>query len=121
MEQHQIKIMQNLTGWLLLVSLCLPRRYARCVSVVTCDSVSVDVGSSRAVFGPGIVGMGDAGIGYYTFGSDGDVRDGCFSVRPVVSLKSNITESEIAITTGAETDWTIIQQPPAPPAWACQD
>ena len=94
----------------------LPRRYARCVSVVTCDSVSVDVGSSRAVFGPGIVGMGDAGIGYYTFGSDGDVRDGCFSVRPVVSLKSNITESEIAITTGAETDWTIIQQPPAPPA-----
>lgn len=43
--------------------------------------------------------------GYYLFDSYGYSDDDYFAVRPVVSLKSNITETEVPITTGSEEDW----------------
>ena len=63
-------------------------------------------GGSDANFGPGVVYGGGAGCGSYDFfDSYGGSGDGNFTVRPVVSLKSNITETEVPITTGTEEDW----------------
>ena len=59
-----------------------------------------------AGFGPGGVYGGLAGAGGLMFYSYGGRREGNFAVRPVVSLKSNITEAEVPITTGSEVDWT---------------
>ena len=64
-----------------------------------------DLGS-RANFGPGVVNNGYASCGGYdVFHSNGNSIDFYFAVRPVVSLKSNITETEVPITTGTEEDW----------------
>ena len=64
------------------------------------------VNSSYSSFGHVRARNGGAGTGFYAFYSQGYVNDGWNAVRPVVSLKSNITESDIAITTGIESDWT---------------
>ena len=58
-----------------------------------------------ASFGPGAVYNGGANRGLYMFDSIGGSVGGAFAVRPVVSLKSNITETEVPITTGTEEDW----------------
>ena len=72
-------------------------------------------GDDYAGFGPGIVGFGVgmtlAGIGDGTFGSGGyeDDVSGIAAVRPVVSLKSEITKNEvpkIADRTEPEGGWT---------------
>ena len=63
-------------------------------------------GEGYAYFGPGVVYDGNANCGNYgLFDSFGFSYDHDFAVRPVVSLKSNITETEIPITTGSEKDW----------------
>lgn len=63
-------------------------------------------GESDAAFGPGVVYYGGAYCGgNRLFVSDGDSYDDALAVRPVVSLKSNITETEVPITTGSEEDW----------------
>ena len=70
-------------------------------------SPGVYVGSSVAVFGPGFVVDGRAAAGYsFLFGSYGDFYDFALGVRPVVSLKSNITVDDVKPTTGEETEWT---------------
>ena len=63
-----------------------------------------------AYFGPGVVGTEDgmtiAGTGGRMFGSDGDEYNYGFAVRPVVVLKSNVTEDSIhKIDDQVETDW----------------
>lgn len=63
-----------------------------------------------AYFGPGVVGTEDgltiAGAGYLMFYSYGDEYDFGFAVRPVVVLKSNVTEDSIhKIDDQVETDW----------------
>ncbi len=71
-------------------------------------SPGVYVDSSYAFFGPGAVDDGYAGCGndgFFFFGSHGHSIDDALAVRPVVSLKSNITETEVPITTGSEEDW----------------
>ena len=60
---------------------------------------------SYASFGPGAVYNGGANRGLYMFDSIGSSIGNNFAVRPVVSLKSNITETEVPITTGTEEDW----------------
>ena len=57
-------------------------------------SPGVDVDSSYAFFGPGYVGE-NAGTGYYYFDSDGDWYAGRFAVRPVVSLKFDVTTAQV--------------------------
>lgn len=70
-------------------------------------SPGVCVSGSGADFGPGVVYYGRARCGGDNlFNSDGgSYGDYRFAVRPVVSLKSNITETEVPITTGTEEDW----------------
>lgn len=63
-----------------------------------------------AYFGPGVVRTGDgmtvAGTGISMFGSNGDEYGNGFAVRPVVVLKSNVTEDSIhKIDDQVETDW----------------
>lgn len=63
-----------------------------------------------AFFGPGVVGteggMAFAGTGYGMFDSYGVGRNFGFAVRPVVVLKSNVTEDSIhKIDDQVETDW----------------
>lgn len=63
-----------------------------------------------AYFGPGVVGTEDgmtiAVTGLSMFDSDGVEYDGGFAVRPVVVLKSNVTEDSIhKIDDQVETDW----------------
>lgn len=63
--------------------------------------------SDNAVFGPGIVREGYVGSGDYLFDSrDYWIAFG-FAVRPVVSLKSNITVDDIKVVTGkTEETWS---------------
>ena len=61
---------------------------------------------SYACFGPGIVSDGYAASGYPLFHSNGFWRAYEFGVRPVVSLKSNITENEVKVIAGEEHDWS---------------
>ena len=61
--------------------------------------------SYYASFGPGVVGDGGVGPGYVMFDSNGIVGESWFAVRPVVSLRSNVTDAEVPITTGSEVDW----------------
>ena len=68
-------------------------------------SPGVGVGSGCAYFGPGRVDYGGGGAGSAMFISDGDVGEFWFAVRPVVSLRSNVTDAEVPITTGSEVDW----------------
>ena len=63
-----------------------------------------------AYFGPGVVYTGDgvtvAGTGDGMFDSNGDENHDGFAVRPVVVLKSNVTEDSIhKIDDQVETDW----------------
>ena len=73
-------------------------------------SPGVDVYSSGACFGPGCVGDG-AGTGY-GFYSDGNWNAYRFAVRPVVSLKSDVTTAQVkksanqGITEDAWSDYT---------------
>ena len=94
---------QNSTLWKLLFDgTTSEKNYAKSYWLA---SPGVDVYSSRAFFGPGAVRYGVVGTGldlFYSNGSSGEFR---FAVRPVVSLKSNITETEVPITTGSEEDW----------------
>lgn len=55
---------------------------------------------SNAGFGPGFVNDGSAVCGGGMFNSNGTSFGNGFAVRPVVSLKSNITKTEVPITTG---------------------
>ncbi len=57
-------------------------------------SPGVDVDSSDAYFGPGLVG-GGAGPGGDDFSSYGGWRAFRFAVRPVVSLKSDVTTAQV--------------------------
>ena len=57
-------------------------------------SPGVDVYSSYAYFGPGFVD-GNAGPGYVDFNSNGDWYANRGAVRPVVSLKSDVTTAEV--------------------------
>ena len=57
-------------------------------------SPGVDVGSSYAYFGPGNVGV-TAGTGYDFFTSNGYWSAGRDAVRPVVSLKSDVTTAQV--------------------------
>lgn len=58
-------------------------------------SPGVVVGSTYAYFGPGRVSYGYVNSGSSMFGSNGRWRACEFAVRPVVSLKSDITVNEI--------------------------
>ena len=62
--------------------------------------------ASFAGFGPGFVVGGRAGNGDYLFASYGYWNAREFGVRPVVSLKSNITENEVKVIAGEEQDWS---------------
>ena len=68
-------------------------------------SPGVRVYEYGAYFASGLVGVGNAGTGLNLFNSDGSMTEYYYAVRPVVSLKSNITEQEVPITTGSEVDW----------------
>ena len=57
-------------------------------------SPGVDVYSSNAYFGPGGVGV-NAGTGFLLFNSDGIWGAGRSAVRPVVSLKSDVTTAQV--------------------------
>ena len=57
-------------------------------------SPGVSVGSSRAHFGPGGV-VGNAGAGIGNFYSDGHWFAYGYAVRPVVSLKSDVTTAQV--------------------------
>ena len=59
-----------------------------------------------ASFGPGYIAYGEASTSNYMFSSYGNGNENYFAVRPVISLKSNITEEEVPIITGSEIDWT---------------
>ena len=71
-------------------------------------SPGVYVDSSRAVFGPG--GVDDlAGTGYGNFSSYGYWVAGRFAVRPVVSLKSDVTTAQVKKSANqgiTEDDWS---------------
>ena len=57
--------------------------------------VYVDSAYGYANFGPGAVNYGGAGSGYNLFYSYGDWYAGRLAVRPVVSLKSDISDADI--------------------------
>ena len=59
-------------------------------------------------FGPGAVIAGGALTDTGLFNCDGSYVAGSLAVRPVVSLKSDITVDEIHKTTGSEQDWSTI-------------
>lgn len=64
-------------------------------------------GSSYASFGPGVVFMGFAAAGGNdVFYSNGDYCEYWLAVRPVISLKSDITVEDIKVINGAEEEWT---------------
>lgn len=69
-------------------------------------SPSVYVGFSIARFGPG--GVDDnAGTGYGNFASNGGWRAGRSAVRPVVSLKSDVTTAQVKkLANQTEDDWS---------------
>ncbi len=71
-------------------------------------SPGVSFGSGYAKFGPGSVGGGFAGVGFFddVFNSLGAwyVRE--FAVRPVVFLKSEVTVEDIKVISGTEEEWT---------------
>ena len=73
--------------------------------------VDAFLGDAFALFGPGVVdaevGMAIAGVGSYTFNSDGNENDisGGAAVRPLVVLKSDITKSEISIKEDQPDSW----------------
>ena len=69
-------------------------------------SPGVGAYSGHAYFGPGFVGDGGVVSGYIFFFSYGGWRAGEFGVRPVISLKSNITENEVKVKAGEEIDWS---------------
>ena len=62
--------------------------------------------ASNAFFGPGFVNGGNASSGSGLFISDGYWGAVEVGVRPVVSLKSNITENEVKVIAGEEQDWS---------------
>ena len=69
-------------------------------------SPGVNVVSSLAGFGPGAVDGGGAGPGYDLFRSNGYEGGGGFGVRPVVSLRSNVTVEQLQEITGStDSDW----------------
>ena len=69
-------------------------------------SPGVNVGSSRAFFGPGLVDD-NAGPGYNIFGSYGYWCATGFAVRPVVSLKSDVTTAQVKkLANQTEDDWS---------------
>ena len=65
-----------------------------------------DADTDYAGFGPGVVANGYAYCGYYFFSSYGGWHAVEVGVRPVVSLKSNITENEVKVIAGEEQDWS---------------
>lgn len=66
-------------------------------------SPGANADSSYAYFGPGSVGGGNAFCGRTTlFYSDGDWFANDFAVRPVVSLRSNITTEQLQVQSGIE-------------------
>ncbi len=68
-------------------------------------SRGVCIGSEYANFGPGAVGRGSAGTGGTLFGSYGMWNVHEFAVRPVVSLKSEVTVKNIEKCDGEEKEW----------------
>lgn len=73
-------------------------------------SAGAVVGEDRAYFGPNVVtelkGIVATGIGYYMFFSNGYEDDGGLAVRPVVSLKSEISEEQVPkIEDKVEEEW----------------
>ena len=70
-------------------------------------SPGVNVHSDNANFGPSVVSGGIVISGGDLFYSNGDWFAGGFAVRPVVSLKSNITVDDIKVVTGkTEETWS---------------
>ncbi len=70
-------------------------------------SPGVNFASSYAYSGPGAVFDGDAGSGHGAlFRSDGYWVAFGFAVRPVVSLKSEVTVGDIKVISGTEEEWT---------------
>ena len=69
-------------------------------------SPAASVYSSNARFGPGAVNGGDVNCGGITFDSYGLFVALRLGVRPVVSLKSNISKDDLAITRDNEKDET---------------
>ena len=84
-------------------------------------SRSVGVDSGYACFCVGYVGGGFAGMDFGVFYSDGYGSELCSAVRPVVSLKSDVTTDTIPkIADQKEQDWPgfsggAMPQPPQPP------
>ena len=63
--------------------------------------------SGVARFGPGAVGSGSAGSGYYLFDSGGDWLANGYAVRPVVVLKSSVTVDQLEVVADkTEATWT---------------
>ena len=62
--------------------------------------------SSRAGFGPGVVGSGDVNSGGGLFYSSGNWFASRLAVRPVVYLNSDVTVEQIQKTTGSTTPWS---------------
>ena len=71
------------------------------------DSPGVTLDSEgRAYFGPGAVYEGFAYKGYcHLFVSNGALDAREFAVRPVVSLKSEVTVEDIKVISGTEEEW----------------
>ena len=70
-------------------------------------SPSIAVDSGNAYFGPGSVYEGYAGSGYIIlFDSRGvwNIRE--LAIRPIVSLKSEVTIDNIKVISGSEEEWT---------------
>ena len=63
-------------------------------------------GSNVAYFGPGAVRDGVAGSGFALFVSNGFWSAREFAVRPVVSLKSEVTAEDIKVISGTEEEWS---------------
>ena len=72
-------------------------------------SPGVHADSSGANFGPGVVASGYVGSGSSLFYSDGDWGAGRYAVRPVVSLRSEVSLSEVGGKGTAGTDiWSSV-------------
>lgn len=70
-------------------------------------SPGVYINDSYAGFGPGVVYGGFAAAGGRgLFGSNGFFFEYWMAVRPVISLKSDITVEDIKVITGSEEEWT---------------